>query len=232
MGALIGGRRTEDGGHGTSDRKREVKSAYGMFVIACVVVSVTLTSCLFVKAPEQKQSTSEDMPLSPVPLIPMSDELIRSLQGDMIALLPEGWLMLDPSGTMSDHVIAVAVNPEYTLTAVFSSIPDAGSSRDAVESEGLLGLARIAYGQRTRRTAAGVKLVGTYSMQELGTRQFGLYSFSGMGGTLKSRSAVFVSTLGNYYEFSLVPVNVSGRDIPSDADQQVIFSSILATIQY
>jgi len=200
--------------------------------VAILAVAVGLSSCLFVKAPDQKTSTGEDAPLSPLPEVTMSDELIRSTQGDMIALLPEGWLILDPANNMSDYVITVAVNPEYTLSAVFSSIPDAGSTQQAVESEGLLGLARIAYSQRTRRTAAGVKLVGSYSLEELGTRRFGMYSFTGSGGGLKTRSAVFVSTLGNYYEFSLVPVNVSGRDVPAEAEQQAIFNSILATIQY
>ena len=54
-----------------------------------------LQSCLFVKAPEQKGRTGEDVDLSPLPEITMGDELVRSRPGDMIALLPEGWLFLD-----------------------------------------------------------------------------------------------------------------------------------------
>lgn len=199
---------------------------------ASLLTTFLLTSCLFVKAPEQKGQPVEDAPLSPLPEIAMSDELVRSLEGDMIALLPEGWLILDPEEGVSDHVITVAVNPEYTLSAVFSSIPDAGSTRQAFQDEGLLGLARMAFTQRTRRTAASVKLAGTYALTELGTRQFGLYAFTGPGGSMKCRSAVFTSTLGNFYEFSIVPTPISNRDVPADLEQQAIFNSILATIQY
>ena len=200
--------------------------------ILLLLCATALSGCLFVKAPKQDEATGEDAPLSPLPQLEMGDELIRSPQGDMIALLPEGWLLLDTKTDVSDYVITVAVNPEYTLSAVFSTIPDAGSTREAFYDDGLLGLARVAFTQRSRKTAGAVDLVCTYSIAELGTREFGLYKFKSSSGSLKSRSAVFTSTLGNFYEFSLVPINVSGRDIPADADQHTVFSSILATIQY
>ena len=73
---------------------------------------------------------------------------------------------------------------------------------------------------------------GTYEIAELGTREFGTYRFTGASGGITSRCAVFVSTLGNFYEFALVPLTVSGRDIPADREQQAVFNSILATVQY
>ena len=191
-----------------------------------------LQSCLFVKAPEQKGRTGEDADLSPLPEVTMGDELVRSRPGDMIALLPEGWLFLDTKNDVSDDIISVAVNPEYTMSAVFSEIPQAATTADAYKAEGLLGLARMAFGKHGRKTAGNVQLVGTYERTELGTREFGTYSFTGSGGGITSRCAVFVSTLGNFYEFALVPLTVSGRDIPADREQQAVFNSILATVQY
>ena len=203
-----------------------------VLLLSTVFLLLTTSSCLFVKAPKQDEGTGEEAPLSPQPQMAMGDELIRSPQGDMIALLPEGWQLLDTKTEVSDFVITVAVNPEYTLSAVFATIPPSGSTLQAVDDDGLLGLARVAFTQRSRKTAGAVDLVGTYSLAELGTREFGLYKFKPSAGSLTSRCAVFTSTLGNYYEFSLVPINVSGRDIPADADQHKVFSSILATIQY
>lgn len=191
-----------------------------------------LHSCLFVKAPEQKL-TGETQQLSPLPEIEMSDELIRTRQGDMIAFIPRGWLLIDPKDQVSDDIITVAVNQDYTLSAVFSSIPTTASSQDQFVNEGLLGLARVAYTKHVRKTAGSVSLSGTYSIAELGTRRFGLFDFTSPTGVSKSRSAVFTSTTGNHYEFSLVPINVSPvSEVVSDSVQQIIFRSILATIQY
>jgi hypothetical protein len=43
---------------------------------------------------------------------------------------------------------------------------------------------------------------------------------------------VCTSTLGNHYEIALVPLTVSGKDVPDNATQEATFRSILATVQY
>lgn len=193
----------------------------------CVVV---LTSCLFVKPTEQK-TEAINAPLSPLPEMEMGDDLVRTQGGDMIALLPKGWLFLDARSEQSSEVIAIAVNPEYTLSAVFAVLPGE-ALKDQLEKEGLLGLARVAYKKHLRKTAGAAKLVGTYSIAELGPRRFGLYDFSSTAGALRTRCAVFTSSTGNHYEFALVPLTVTGGDLPADADVVKVFRSIVATIQY
>lgn len=189
------------------------------------------TSCLFVKAPEQK-AVVENVALSPKPEIEMSDELVRTRTGDMIALLPKGWFFLDTKGQESSDIFAVAVNPDYTVSAVFASIPNSESSKEMLEKEGVLGLARASFNKHARKTANSTKLIGTYSTAELGPRRFGCYEFSTSGGSMRTRCAVFSSSLGNHYEFALVPMTVSGKDLLPDAEQVKIFRSILATVQY
>ena len=191
-----------------------------------------LTSCLFVKAPEQKGRIGDDADLSPLPEIQMGEDLVRTQEGDMIALLPEGWVFLDARSNVSDDIISVAVNPEYTLSAVFTEIPGGATTTDAFAAEGLLGLARTGFNKHARKSAGSVKLVGTYAIAEFGTRRFGTYSLSGANGTSVTRCAVFASTIGHFYEFALVPLTVSGRDIPGDREQRAIFNSILTTVQY
>ena len=200
-------------------------------VIAIVAFAIVVPSCLFVKAPEQK-SDVQNVALSPQPEIEMSDELVRTRSGDMITLMPKGWVFLDTKSDASADIIAIAVNPEYTLSMVVSSIPAAESSREQIQAEGLLGLARVAYQKHVRKSAGTAKLVGTYRIAELGPRRFGVYDFSTSGGALRTRSAVCTSSLGNSYEVSLVPLAVSGRDVPDNAEQERIFRSILATVQY
>jgi len=199
--------------------------------MAIVVFSIIVPSCLFVKVPEQK-SDVQNVALSPQPEIEMSDELVRTRAGDMITLMPKGWVFLDTKGDASADIVAIAVNPEYTLSMVVSSIPAAESSREQIQAEGLLGLARVAYQKHVRKSAGTSKLVGTYRIAELGARRFGVYDFSTSGGALRTRSAVCTSSLGNSYEVSLVPLTVSGKDVPNSAEQERIFRSILATVQY
>lgn len=194
------------------------------------LLTLALSGCLWVKAPEQKPLT-EDQALSPLPEVIMGEEPVRAPEGDMIALIPQGWLYLDTKDQVSSDVMVVAVNPEYSLSAVFSKLPSTTAAKESVEQEGLLGLARSSFNKHSRKTAGTAKLIGTYAVTEFGVRQFGTYEFSG-NGSMRTRCAVFTSTLGNAYEFALVPMSVAGRDVPPDAVQQQIFRSILATIQY
>lgn len=198
---------------------------------AALLVAVVLDGCLFVKAPDEKVEPT-NIELSPQPELEMSEEIVRTRAGDMIAQLPKGWVFLDPKGQESNDIIAVAVNPDYTLTAVFSQIPHGESAKATLDNEGMLGLARVAYNKRSRKTAGACKLVGTYKTAQLGTRTFGLYDFSASGGSLRSRCAVYTSSIGNHYEFALVPLTVGGKELPVDAEIQRVFRSILATVQY
>ncbi|NQW30870.1 MAG: hypothetical protein HQ472_10205 [Ignavibacteria bacterium] len=196
-----------------------------------LVVVVFFPGCLFVKAPEKKVDI-QNQALSPQPEIEMSDELVRTRAGDMIALLPKNWVFLDTKSETSSDIFAVAVNMDYTMSAVFSSVPDAESHREQLEKEGLLGLARVSFQKHLRKTGGHATLIGTYQIAELGVRRFGLYDFSSAVGGVRSRCAVFTSSTGNHYQFALVPLAVNGNPAPSDVEQQSTFRSILATIQY
>lgn len=199
--------------------------------VTITMMLVALPSCLFVKAPQQTEDV-QHVALSPQPQIEMSDELVRTRAGDLIALLPRGWVFLDSKGEASADIVSIAVNPEYTLSMVVSSITHGESTREMTEEEGMLGLARVAYQKHVRKSAGAVKLIGTYRTAELGPRRFGLYDFAMASGGLRTRAAVCTSTLGNHYEIALVPLTVSGKDVPDNATQEATFRSILATVQY
>ncbi|MGA0833963.1 MAG: hypothetical protein ACO3QO_05535 [Candidatus Kapaibacteriota bacterium] len=201
-----------------------------LLAVLVMVGSVSVPSCLLVKAPAPKPVATEQAPLSPVPEITMGDDIVRSAQGDMIASLPKDWMFLDVHDDVSDDLLAVAVNPEYTLSVVFSVLPQASTTSEAYETEGLLGLARMAYQKHQRKAAGRVSLKESYSVTTLGTRMFGQYAFS--NGATTTRCAVFRSMLGNFYQCAVVPLTITSRDIPSEREQQAVYSSILATIQY
>ena len=83
------------------------------YIYIILLLPVILNSCLIVKYPESKEVHST-ISLSPKPEIPMSDILVRSKQGDMIAFLPKDWFYVNVFEKASADVFAVAVNPEYT----------------------------------------------------------------------------------------------------------------------
>lgn len=199
-------------------------------IVLFLTVVFFVQSCLFVKAPDNKVVV-QDAPLSPQAELPMSEELVRTRQGDMIALLPQGWVFIDTKQSTSPDIVAVAVNPEYTLSVVFSNLTSAQTTQEELQREGMLGLARVAFNKHNKKSGGVAKLIGTYELANLGPRKFGLYDFT-VNSSARTRCAVFTSSIGEHYEVAVVPMNVTGRDIPADSLQRKVFRSILSTVQF
>lgn len=213
-------------------RKRRIAS-----LLTGTLIAAHVGGCLFV-AEEKKPDTTVTTTLPPKPDVPMSEDYIRSKPGDMLAFMPQGWFLIDVDGKTSSDVVAVAVNADYTLSMVVQSIRKNDLIEQTVNKEGVLGLARLAFEKRSRKTANAVRLLSTFSTTVIGNKTFGVYEFCGesadtTAGILRSRSAVFISSIKNYYEVSLVPTNaVSLKPIPDETESANIFRSILATLQY
>ncbi len=200
-------------------------------VAVCILSTLALSSCFFVKYndnPDVKPSVA----LSPKPEIAMASEIIRSNQGDMISYIPKDWFLIDIDDRKSSGIIAVAVNPEYSLSAVFSLIRSNNILDQTIEKEGVLGLARMSLERHKRKTAGDIKLMGQYQEITLGTKNFVRYKMSTTGGALSTDVVVFKTTTGNYYEFALIPMDVLGKPLPAQPDIDKIFNSIVASIQF
>jgi hypothetical protein len=200
-----------------------------LFFILLIVFS--LNSCIIVKLTESSDTTPT-INLSPKPEIELSDILIRSKQGDMIAFLPKGWFLIDALDKVSSDVIAVAVSPDYSLSAVFSEFRSNEQTSSIIEKEGLLGLARLSLAKRERKTAGTIKIIGKYTPIEIGPNSFVKYEYSASGGGLSSMTAVFKSTLNLYYEFTLVPIETNRMSIPLRSEIDKIFQSFIASIKF
>ena len=203
-------------------------------LIIYIFVFITLivfNSCIIVKE-NVENDVAPAITLSPKPIIPMSETLVRSKIGDMIAFLPKDWFFVDLEDKISKNVFAIAVNPDYTLSAIFSEIPPNARINELLKKEGLIGLARSAIANRIEKTAGGIKLQGKYTTINMGTSSFCKYAFSPKNSSLISNSVVFISIINKYYEFALVPMNIKGKPIPDKKEIEKIFYSIMATIQY
>jgi hypothetical protein len=191
-----------------------------------------LNSCIIVKEKEQKEEVKTSISLSPKPEIDMSDQMVRSTLGDMIAFLPKDWFFVDGEDKAPAEVYAIAVNPDYSLCAVFSEIRKNDEIDEIVKKESLMGLARLSYEKHNKKSAGSVQLVGKFQNMVLGQKNFVKYEISNSNGAITSKVIVFQSDMNHYYQFTLIPMDIQGKPIPPKEEINKIFNSILATIRY
>jgi hypothetical protein len=196
-----------------------------------IVILSSFYSCIIVKE-EIETDIAQPISISPKPTIEMSETLVRSQRGDMIAFLPKDWFFVDLENDISSDVFAVAVNPDYTLSAVFSVIRKTEKVNELFEKEALIGLARASLAKKQQKSADAIKLLGKYTTVNMGLLKFCKYSYTTSEGAITAQSAVFNSTLDQSYEFSLIPMNINGNPLPPKSEIDEIFNSILTTIQY
>jgi hypothetical protein len=195
-----------------------------------LALSAVLNGCFIVLYPEHTD-VAQKIILSPKPEVEMSDELVRSDKGDIIAFLPKDWFFIDSSNKISGEVFTVAVNPKYNIAAVFSVLSVNPESVAAIEKEGLIAAARMSFAKHKSNSDKTVTLVGKYQIVDAGTLQFATYNFT-TNGLVNASTAVFLSKTGTYYEFSLLPMIVNQNPLPEQKEFDKYFRSILATIKF
>ncbi len=201
-----------------------------ILLLIFLIISLGTPACFIVVYPEG-EDVAPEIKISPKAEIEMSDEVVRSQKGDMIAQLPQNWFFVDLGKKLDTEVFATAVNPDYNLSAVFSIMPTDKQMEKVIKKEGLIGAARISLDKRNKTSDSGVKLAGKYQVINAGTLQFAVYQFT-TSGAINAKTAVFRSQMGVYYEFSLIPMIVNGNPLPPQDEIDKIFQSILATLKY
>jgi hypothetical protein len=189
-------------------------------------------SCIVVKKEILEEELPSNTSISQKPEIMMSEQIIRSKSGDMIALLPKDWFFVDVSDKASTDIFAMAVNSDYTLGAIFTNLKKFEISDEIINKEGLLGLARLSFERHQKKTAGTARQVGKYNTIQIGTLSFSKYEFALTAESPTVQSAVFMTDFGQYYEFALMPMNITGKPIPDKLERERIFRSILTSVQY
>lgn len=199
-------------------------------ILVFFIISFIATSCIIVKH-KDIEDVAPAIQLSPKPELPMSEEPLLSKDLDMMAFIPENWFFVDVENEVNSNVFAVAVNPQYTMSAVFSTIPPSARVNEIIEREGLIGLARYSF-EMHQLKIPDIKLVGKYGIINLGNYGFAKYEYTTSGSSINAQSIVFKSELGKFYEFTLIPMTFTGSPLPNNEEINKVFNSILATIQY
>jgi hypothetical protein len=115
---------------------------------------------------------------------------------------------------------------------VFSHLRKSKELTEVVSAEGIIGLARMCFARRNIKSSNAVLLVDNYSNYEINRQNFGIYAFTKIKDNAFGKSAVFVSDLNEFYEFSLVQMNFTPNHTPKREVLEEIFYSILTTLKY
>lgn len=202
------------------------------YSILIILLLPLLSSCIVVKYDEEKTEPPKKLVLSPKPEIPMSDKIVRSVSGDMIGFLPENWFFVNLEDDAPSDIYAVAVNPDYTLSAVFSKMKKIPEIENAAKNNDLVELAKISIRLQKAKSPGNVSLLGNINSVDIGSTKFSTYQVSTTAGALVANVACFYSGFGNAYRFALIPMDIKGMTIPSQMEANTIFESILTTIKY
>lgn len=201
-----------------------------ILALAFLTVSLSTPACFVVVYPES-EDVAPEIKVSPKPEIEMSDNLVRSKQGDMIALLPKDWFFVDVNTKLDSEVFATAVNPDYNMSLVFSVLPLDESDKKTIKKEGLIGAARLSFDRRQQRSTKSAKLSGKYQIIRAGALEYAVYNYTSTGAGV-AKAAVLKSQLGTYYECSLIPMPVNDNPLPTKDEIESVFNSVLATLKY
>lgn len=196
------------------------------------LLSVSLTNCIFVKKHTEEIDEYISVDLILKPKIIMGDEILRSEKGDMISLLPKDWFFVDLGPDTPPDIFAVAVNPDYSLSLVFSCIKSNPIIDDIYKEQKLIGIANFLFDKKQKKTLGGLIKNHKISAISSSHMEFVMYQYRTKTQPIFSYNAVFRSTTDDVYEISMIPLNLSGITMPSDFEMETIFTSVLATVRY
>ncbi|MCS6965824.1 MAG: hypothetical protein NZ473_03555 [Candidatus Kapabacteria bacterium] len=182
--------------------------------------------CIVWRVPEPARIAVVE--LSPEPGIPLAEDPVRSALGDMLFFLPKGWFVLNLGERAPAGMVAVGVNPEYTLALTVLLLRQA--RKDSAGQYNLVELAQQSFARRQARTAGAIRLASDFTIVRIGPKTFVLYRFK--NGVRYVRVAVFASSIGTVYEVALVPLSLRAIDPPSEEECSRLFEGVLRAVQF
>ena len=211
-----------------------MKKTHIIHIILIIGILIFFSNCIIVKEKDDiiKKEVEYEYQPAQKSKIKMSEKIVRSELGDMVVSIPDGWFFIEPDGTISSEVFAIGVNSDYTLSAVFSHIKKTDEIAEIVDKNGVIGLARFCFIKHTTKNSNNIIIVDNYDIYKYNIQEFGIYSYTKLNKNAFGQSAAFVSSIDEYYLFSLVSLNFTSNDVPNRTQFEDIFYSILTTLKY
>lgn len=193
---------------------------------AFLLLATAAAGCFGAKQTQQTEASSEQLPA-----ITLATEQIHSPSGDMAARLPADWVMLDAGLLESPQVFAVACNPQYTLSAIFSEAQADNVARNILSRDGLRGLVDASFQRHMKRSNGRAQMIGDPEEFAIGRRRFAAYSYSTDSLGTITRVAVFYTNT-HVYECALTHLTFNASDLPSAKALRGIHQLILGGIEW
>lgn len=216
----------------------EQLTRYTVKSASILALSLMLTGCIVVmqkqetvKAAQNQQQKPPLRQMATKPVVQMSDEVVRSETGDMVSLLPADWSLINLETNLPTQVFSVAVNPSYTASLIYSVVRKEETFDQIYQKDGLIAITKIA-AQKRENKMRNIKRLGEFEEVQVGTKKFCIYRYTTDNGATLNRVAVFRSSFGNFYEFTLSDMTFTGRKIMSREDAENVYVSVLATIDF
>src|ERR1041385_661907 len=132
------------------------------------------------------------------PVTISSTEIIHSPAGDMTARLPHGWVTVEVEKLEDPKIFAVACDPNYTMSLVFSEVALDNSIRTGFDRGGMRGVLEASFLRRQKRSAGRAQGMTEVEEFTIGSRQFGSYIYTTDSMRTITRVAVFYTTAHLY----------------------------------
>jgi glucose/arabinose dehydrogenase len=191
-----------------------------LLAVACLAAA----GCTGVRQTQQTDDAT-------TPQIAFAADQLHSPSGDMSARVPMGWVMLDAEKLEAPQVFAVACNPEYTVSVIFSEAPVDNAARGIFSRDGLKGLVDASFQRHFKRSRGRAVMTGDVEEFAIGRRQFAAYSYSTDSLQTMTRVAVFFTT-SHLYECAITHLTFNARELPNEKTVRNLHQLILGSIEW
>ncbi len=181
---------------------------------------------------EAKPVASLEDLIASIPPIELSlQNLVYSVDRDMRAAMPVGWVAIDPLALDNPDIFAAACDPDYSMIVVFAIVPPDRVVADGYGEAGIAGLMKIHARERVNQVGFGLAEVIDGGEFAIGRRRFGRYLYTTDDGQTLSRVALF-ATGANIYECTISQLPLSEAELPSRERLANIHGIILSGIEW
>lgn len=167
----------------------------------------------------------------PGPALAFAPEQIHSPSGDMAARLPKDWVTIDAEQLESPQVFAIACDPAYTLSVIFSETAADNAARSILARDGLQGLVDASFQRHVKRSRGRAEITGETEEFAIGRRRFAAYTYTTDSTLTLTRVAVFYTNT-HVYECALTHLTFNSQDLANARAFRGIHQLILGSIEW
>ena len=158
--------------------------------------------------------------------VPLTGQVVHSPDGDMIATIPQGWILLDTENKVEASKILVFTDTSYSGVVFFSVFPTTPGLLADVQQDGIEVAARKSYERLKAKTHSSAVLISSFVTFGVDDRPFCSYEYTTDHNKTRNRVVVFYSGK-HFYECVASQISTDEKAMMSfpklcDAQQSLV----------